>query len=42
MLEHYFVRPATIDHIRSSWISGAIEQYDTWLAENGYAARNVP
>jgi site-specific recombinase XerD len=42
MLEHYFVRPATIDHIRSSWISGAIEQYVTWLAEHGYAARNVP
>lgn len=41
MLEKYFVRPATVDRIRSSWISGAIEQYVKWLTENGYAARNM-
>jgi hypothetical protein len=41
MLERYFVRPATVDRIRSSWISGAIEQYVSSLAEQGYAARNV-
>lgn len=41
MLERYFIRPDTIDRIRSSWIGGAIEQYVTWLAEHGYAARNV-
>jgi integrase/recombinase XerD len=41
MLERYFARPATIDGIRSSWIGGAIEQYVTWLTEQGYAARNV-
>jgi hypothetical protein len=29
MLEQFFVRPDTIDRIRSSWIGGAIEQYVT-------------
>jgi len=41
MLERYFVRPATVDRIRASWIGGPIEQYVTSLADNGYAARNV-
>lgn len=41
MLEHYFVRPATVDRIRASWIGGPIEQYVTSLANSGYAARNV-
>ena len=41
MLERYFVRPTTVDRIRSSWIAGAIEQYVDWLTERGYAARNV-
>jgi site-specific recombinase XerD len=41
MLERYFVRPQTVDRIRSSWIGGAIEQYVAWLSENGYASRNV-
>ena len=41
MLERYFVRPATIDRIRASWIGKSIEQYVTSLADNGYAARNV-
>ncbi|MFQ5859620.1 MAG: site-specific integrase [Anaerolineae bacterium] len=41
MLEQYFVRPETIDRIRSSWISDAIEQYVRWLSEQGYAGRNV-
>ncbi|WP_437759659.1 tyrosine-type recombinase/integrase [Sorangium sp. So ce1389] len=41
MLERYFIRPATIDRIRASWLSGFIEQYVTWLAHEGYAARNV-
>lgn len=41
MLERYFVRPATVDRIRASWIGKPIEQYVTWLADNGYAARNV-
>jgi integrase/recombinase XerD len=41
MLERFFVRPDTIDRIRSSWIGGAIEQYVTWLTERKYAARTV-
>ncbi len=41
MLERYFVRPATVDRIRASWIGVPIEQYVTWLADKGYAARNV-
>src|SRR6516225_7773724 len=41
MLERYFVKPATVDRIRASWIGGAIEQYIGWLSEQGYAARNV-
>ena len=42
MLEHYFLKPDTIDHIRASWIGEPIEQYVTWLHEQGYAARIVP
>jgi hypothetical protein len=41
MLEQYFLKPATVDRIRASWIGDPIEQYVDWLAENGYAARNV-
>jgi integrase/recombinase XerD len=41
MLERYFLRPATVDRFRSSWIGQPIEQYVISLAEQGYAARNV-
>ena len=41
MLERYFVRPATVDRIRASWIGVPIEQYVKSLADKGYAARNV-
>jgi integrase/recombinase XerD len=41
MLNRYFIRPATVDRIRASWIGGAIERYVIWLADQGYAARNV-
>ena len=41
MLERYFLRPETVDRIRSSWIGDAIERYVGWLAEHGYASRNV-
>lgn len=40
MLERYFLRPATIDQIRVSWIADAIERYVVSLTERGYAARN--
>jgi integrase/recombinase XerD len=40
-LQDYFIRPDTIEHIRSSWIGPAIEKYVDWLSQNQYAARNV-
>jgi integrase/recombinase XerD len=30
MLERYFVKPATVDRVRASWIGGPIEQYIGW------------
>lgn len=41
MLERYYVRPDTVDRIRSSWIGGPIERYVEWLTENGYSSRTV-
>ncbi len=41
MLENYFIKPETVDRIRASWIGKPIEQYVGWLAEHGYAPRNV-
>lgn len=41
MLERYYVRPKTIDEIRSSWIADAIDLYVDWLSRQGYSPRNV-
>lgn len=41
MLEPYFVRPQTIDRIRSSWIGEPIERYVAWMREGGFAARTI-
>jgi len=41
MLENYYVRPTTVDRIRSSWIAPAIEQYVGWMAEQSYTERSV-
>jgi len=41
MLEHYFLKPDTVDRIRESWIGEPIERYVTWLHERHYSARNV-
>jgi len=41
MLERYFIKPETLDRVRGSWLGEPIESYVTWLAEHGYAARNV-
>lgn len=41
MLEEYFVKPGTVDRIRSSWIGPQIEQYVAWLAGLGYRPRTV-
>ena len=41
MLERCFVRPQTVDRIRSSWLGAAIEQYVTSLLERGHDARDL-
>ncbi len=41
MLEQFFIQPVTVDRIRASWIAEPIERYVGWLAEHGYAPRNV-
>ena len=41
MLEHYFVKPSTVDRIRASWIAPSIEQYVEWLAGRNYSAAVV-
>ena len=41
MLSYYFVRPTTVDRIRSSWIGEGIERYVNWLHGQSYAARTV-
>ena len=41
MLERYFVKPSTVDRIRSSWLAPEIERYVEWMASQGYAIRNV-
>jgi site-specific recombinase XerD len=41
MLEHYFIRPDTVDRIRSSWLGGAIQTYVSWLAGKSYSSRCV-
>ena len=41
MLERYFVRPQTVDHIRALWLGPAIEDYVAWLTERRIASRHV-
>src|SRR5438128_2232041 len=41
MLEEYFIRPATVDRIRGSWLGDAIQKYVTWLAGHAYSWRCV-
>ena len=41
MFEQYYVRPVTVDRIRTSWIAPAIEQYVGWLAERRYSNKTV-
>jgi integrase/recombinase XerD len=41
MLERYYVRPDTVDRIRSSWISGAIDQYIDWLAKQEFSRETI-
>ena len=41
MIERYYVRPETVDRIRSSWIANAVEQYVSWLTELHYSFRTI-
>lgn len=41
MLEQYFVKPATIDRLRGSWIATEIEAYLAWLVEEGYSTKSI-
>jgi integrase/recombinase XerD len=41
MLERYFIRPDTVDRIRSSWLGDEIQMYVAWLAEQSYSSRCV-
>ena len=41
MLEHYFVKPSTIDKIRGSWLGPQIESYVEWMEVHGYARPTV-
>lgn len=41
MLDHYFVRPETVDRIRGSWLGHEIEKYVIWLSSHAYKARCV-
>lgn len=41
MIERYFIRPATVDRVRESWLGDAIQTYVTWLAERFYSSRCV-
>ena len=31
MLEQYFLRPTTVDRIRSNWLAPQVEQYVEWM-----------
>jgi integrase/recombinase XerD len=41
MLNRYYIRPVTVDRIRTSWIAPMIEQYVDWLTELRYSNRTV-
>jgi site-specific recombinase XerD len=41
MLEQYFVKPATVDRIRGSWIGAEIETYLGWMVSQGYSIKCV-
>ena len=37
MLEDYYVKPSTIDRVRSGWLAPQIETYLEWLQAHGYS-----
>jgi integrase/recombinase XerD len=41
MFDQYFIKPATIDRLRGSWIANEIETYLGWLVDEGYTAKSI-
>lgn len=41
MLEEYFIKPATVDRIRGSWIGAEIETYLVWLVDQGFSTKTI-
>ena len=41
MLEDYFIKPATLDRLRSSWLGPEIEAYVAWLVKEAYSAKTI-
>jgi integrase/recombinase XerD len=41
MLEHYYVKPSTIDRIRDSWLGPQIDSYLEWLEAHGYCRPTI-
>jgi integrase/recombinase XerD len=41
MLEQYFLRPTTVDRIRSNWLAPPIEQYVEWMQAQKYARDSI-
>ncbi len=41
MLELYFIKPSTVDHVRANVAGAYIERYVEWMHSQGYADRNV-
>jgi integrase/recombinase XerD len=41
MLERYFIRPETVDRIRTCWLGDEIQTYVAWLTGQSYSARCV-
>src|SRR5260370_4013414 len=41
MLEQYFLRPTTVDRIRSNWLAPQIEQFVEWMHAQKYARHNI-
>ena len=37
MLEDYYVKPATVDRVRASWLAPQIESYLEWLESHRYS-----
>jgi integrase/recombinase XerD len=41
MLERYFLRPTTVDRIRSNWLASQVEHYVEWMYAQKYAEYSI-